>query len=70
MGIFLGKHKDGEAFFTSQGWGAGMQCKLQVDYKNQSGIIVMTNSEPGMEQNKSLVGEIIRFVADGGVAWT
>jgi len=70
MGIFLGKNKDGEAFFISQGWGAGMQCKLQVDYKNQSGIIVMTNSEPGMEQNKSLVGEIIRFVADGGVAWT
>ena len=44
-----------------------MQFKLQFDYKNQSGIIVMTNLEPGMEQNKSLVGEIIRFVVDGGI---
>ncbi|MCL2855911.1 MAG: beta-lactamase family protein [Defluviitaleaceae bacterium] len=56
LGVFL--TKDG---FYSQGWGIGMQCKLEVNFKRQSGIVVMMNCEPGVEQDKSLIGEIIRW---------
>ena len=59
MGVFLDKDENGKPYFFSQGWGVGMQCKLRAYYEEQSGIVVMTNSEPGMEQDKALVGEII-----------
>jgi len=59
IGIFLEKDKNGNPYFFSQGWGVGMQCKLRAYYETQNGIIVMTNSEPGMEQDKALVGDII-----------
>ena len=43
-------------------WLARMQCKLRAYYEGEIGVVVVTNSEPGMEQDASLVGEIIRFV--------
>jgi len=64
LGIFLGKDKDGNPCFMSQGWGVGMQCKLRAYYEEQSGIIVMTNSDPGRDQNESLIGEVIKSVFD------
>jgi len=66
LGVFLAKDKDGKPCFVSQGWGVGMQCKLRAYYKSESGVIVMTNSDPGIEQNESLIGEIIRYVCDVG----
>ena len=60
-GVFLGED-NGRPYFFSQGWGIGMQCKLCVYYQEQHGVTVMTNSEPGMEQDKALVGEIIKEV--------
>jgi len=62
MGVFLGADASGETCFISQGWGIGMQCKLRAYYERQDGVIVMTNSDPGVEQNKALVGEIIEYV--------
>jgi len=62
LGLFLGKDKAGRPYFFSQGWGIGMQCKLRAYYEAQSGAVVMTNSEPGMEQDVALVGEIIEHV--------
>ncbi|MCL2575428.1 MAG: beta-lactamase family protein [Defluviitaleaceae bacterium] len=62
LGVFLDKDKNGEPYFFSQGWGIGMQCKLRVYYDKQQGVVVMTNSEPGMEQDVALVGEIIESV--------
>ena len=62
MGIFLVNDENGEPYFFSQGWGVGMQCKLRAYYKRQNGVIVMTNSEPGIEQDKALVGEIIEYI--------
>ncbi|MCL2350126.1 MAG: beta-lactamase family protein [Defluviitaleaceae bacterium] len=62
LGVFLGKDKNGNPLFVSQGWGIGMQCKLRAYTYGQSGVIVMTNSDPGMEQNDSLIGEIIKYV--------
>jgi len=61
LGIFLGDD-NGKQYFFSQGWGVGMQCKLRVYYKERRGVTVMTNSEPGMEQDKALIGEIINEV--------
>ncbi|MCL2573487.1 MAG: beta-lactamase family protein [Defluviitaleaceae bacterium] len=61
LGIFLFLDKDdkSESHFMSQGWGIGMQCKLRVCHESQRGIVVMTNSDPSMDQTESLVGEII-----------
>jgi CubicO group peptidase (beta-lactamase class C family) len=36
-------------------------CKLRCDYETQSGIVVMTNSDPGKDQNESLIGEVIKL---------
>ncbi|MDR0949591.1 MAG: beta-lactamase family protein [Lachnospiraceae bacterium] len=63
LGVFLGEDQ-GQPYFMSQGWGVGMQCKLKVYYKEQRGITVMTNSDPGMEQDRSLIGEIIQEATD------
>jgi CubicO group peptidase (beta-lactamase class C family) len=62
MGVFLEKDKEGKSYFFSQGWGVGMQCKLRAYYEDIKGVVVMTNSEPGMEQDRALVGEIIEWV--------
>ena len=66
LGVFLDKDKDGKPYFFSQGWGIGMQCKLRAYYEGESGVVVMTNSEPGIEQDESLVGEIITHVCENG----
>ena len=64
LGVFLATDKSNNPCFLSQGWGVGMQCKLRAYYENQNGVIVMTNSEPGMEQDKALIGEIIAHVCE------
>jgi len=66
LGVFLEKDKSGRPYFFSQGWGVGMQCKLRAYCEGQNGVVVMTNSEPGMEQDESLVGEIIERVCEFG----
>ena len=64
LGVFLAIDKKDEPCFLSQGWGVGMQCKLRAYYENESGVIVMTNSDPGIYQDESLVGEIIKHVCE------
>jgi len=63
MGVFLDADENGMPFFFSQGWGVGMQCKIRTYYETQCGVVVMTNSEPGIEQDAALVGEIIGYVS-------
>ncbi|MCL2594055.1 MAG: beta-lactamase family protein [Promicromonosporaceae bacterium] len=65
VGVFLDRDEAGRPFFFSQGWGIGMQCKLRAYYQQRDGVVVMTNSEPGVAQDESLVGEIIRQVSAG-----
>ena len=67
MGVFLATDENNMPYFFSQGWGIGMQCKLRAYYENQNGVVVMTNSEPGMEQDAALVGEIISYVSKNHV---
>ena len=63
LGLFYDSRED---FYFTQGWGVGMQCKMRFYPKTQRGVAVMTNSEPGIEQDKALVGEIIDFVCKHG----
>jgi CubicO group peptidase (beta-lactamase class C family) len=64
LGVFLA-NDNSHPFFFSQGWGVGMQCKLLAYYKEERGVTVMTNSDPGIEQDKALVGEIITAICKG-----
>lgn len=59
LGVFL----DGENHtFFSQGWGVGMQCKLCGSYEKEEGIVVMMNCEPGIDQEHSIIGKIVRKI--------
>ena len=64
LGVLLDKDEKGKPYFFSQGWGIGMQCKLRAYHENQNGVIVMTNSEPGIEQDAALVGEVINHICE------
>lgn len=60
MGVFL--PRDSQRFcFVSKGWDTGYQCMLKAYPKEQSAIVVMTNCDPGVDQNESLIGEIIQM---------
>lgn len=60
MGVFLegGSRK---FCFVSKGWDTGYQCMLKAYPQEKSAIVVMTNCDSGVEQDESLIGEIIRF---------
>lgn len=62
LGVFVQQDND-EPYFVSKGWGVGFQCMLLAYPRLQSGIVVMTNSDPGKPQNEALTGEIIRIIA-------
>lgn len=59
LGIFLSSAK-GEPYLFSQGWGIGYQSMLVLYPRQNGGIVVMMNSEPGKPQHESLIGEVIR----------
>ena len=63
LGMF---YDSSENFYFSQGWGIGMQCKMRLYPEAQKGIVVMTNSELGIEQDRALVGEVISYVCENG----
>ncbi|MCL1899939.1 MAG: beta-lactamase family protein [Promicromonosporaceae bacterium] len=67
LGVFVFDDADGHRCFFSQGWGVGAQSRLRADLDARSAVIVLTNSEPGMDQDESLVGELIAAVRDGGL---
>lgn len=53
-------HSELELEITSLGWGVGFQCKM-VAYPNlETGIIIMKNSDLGVRQTSSIIGEIIK----------
>ncbi|OAB39566.1 hypothetical protein PMSM_00065 [Paenibacillus macquariensis subsp. macquariensis] len=58
LGVFVPQANEGECF-VSKGWGVGYQCMLVAFPRIQAGIVVMTNSDPGVSQEESLVGEVI-----------
>lgn len=59
LGVFIHQTQN-EPYFVSKGWGIGFQCMLLAYPRLQSGIVVMTNSDPGKPQNEALVGEVIQ----------
>lgn len=63
LGVFLGVYNE-KPYFFSQGWGVGMQCKAFTFINEQTGAVVMMNSEPGKEQSQSIVGMVLRDILD------
>lgn len=59
LGVFLPDAGE-QLCFVSQGWGVGSQSKLAGYPRQESGIAVMMNAEPGKPQNESLIGEVIQ----------
>jgi len=65
-GIGLGNFSEGigkDLHIYHLGWGEGFQCAMLAWPWQGSGAVIMTNSQPGMAQNESLVGEIARSLA-------
>lgn len=62
LGVFVPQDEK-EPYLISKGWGIGFQCMLLAYPRLQSGVVVMANSDPGVPQNESLVGEVIRQIA-------
>lgn len=65
LGVFLDE-PEAEPCFVSQGWGVGFQCKLVAYPRLRRGLVVMTNSDPGLTQNQALAGEVIRALGFAG----
>jgi CubicO group peptidase (beta-lactamase class C family) len=61
LGVFV-RGQGVKQRFLSNGWGVGFQCQLTAFPYSGSGIIIMTNSDPGRPQERSLVGELLRSV--------
>ena len=65
-GIGLGNFSEscGESFqIYHLGWGEGFQCQFVLRPYLGQGAVVMINSNPGVPQDQSIVGEIIRGLA-------
>ncbi len=61
LGVFVFKNKEGP-YLVSKGWRIGFQSMMIAYPRLQSGIVVVTNSDPGKPQHQSLVGEVIRQI--------
>jgi CubicO group peptidase (beta-lactamase class C family) len=61
LGVFVPQDEN-EPYLVSKGWGVGFQSMLLAYPRLQSGIVVMTNSDPGKPQNEAVIGEVIRQV--------
>ncbi len=58
LGVFVQKENELTQIF-SMGWGLGFQCKLVSNLTQGYGIVVLTNSDPGCDQNSALSGKLI-----------
>jgi len=58
LGVFVQKENEVTQIF-SMGWGLGFQCKLVSNLTQGYGIVVLTNSDPGCDQNSALSGKLI-----------
>ena len=61
LGVFL----DGdcpEPMLISNGWGVGFQANIIAFPQSGSASIIMMNTEPGMTQRESIIGEIYRGI--------
>lgn len=61
LGVFVQK-EDTRIQIFSMGWGLGFQCKLISHLTQEYGIVVLTNSDPGCDQDKALTGKLIQLI--------
>ena len=57
LGVFLESCEDGVEI-SSLGWGVGFQCMMVAFPNQESGLVIMTNTDLGVHQLKGLIGEI------------
>lgn len=46
----------------TQGWGVGFQGQARIDPRTGKTVVVLTNADPGVPQNESLVGKTMRHL--------
>ena len=61
LGVFVQKDEKQTLIF-SMGWGVGFQCKLVSDLTENKHIVVLTNSDPGCDQDNALTGKLIQLI--------
>ena len=64
LGVFLESFEDGVEI-SSLGWGVGFQCMIVAFPNQESGLIIMTNTDLGVHQLKGLIGEIYHAYREG-----
>ncbi|WP_070121217.1 serine hydrolase domain-containing protein [Bacillus marinisedimentorum] len=57
LGVFLEDNEKGLEM-SSLGWGVGFQCMMAAYPYLGTGLIIMTNTDPGVHQLKGMIGEI------------
>ena len=57
LGVFLDGFGD-ELEITSLGWGVGFQCMMVAFPYKDSGLVIMTNADLGVHQQKGIIGEV------------
>lgn len=61
LGVFLDIIEN-NVEISSFGWGVGFQCMIVGYPKDSTGIIIMTNTDTGVQQMKGFIGELIRSI--------
>jgi CubicO group peptidase (beta-lactamase class C family) len=59
LGVFLDTHVKGVEI-SSLGWGVGFQCMMVALPFEESGLVIMTNTDTGVHQLKGLIGQVYR----------
>ena len=59
--VGLGIFRRGDDTLVSQGWGENGQCMLKMNVVTGEVSVVMTNKDPGVEQNESGVEALTDF---------
>lgn len=63
LGAFLLRH-DGEVVVQTHGWGEGFQGIARVHLDRRTVVVAMTNTDPGVDQDASVLGAIADTVTE------
>ncbi len=64
LGVFLESFEDGVEI-SALGWGVGFQCMMVAFPNQESGLIIMTNTDLEVHQLKGIIGEIYQEYRKG-----
>lgn len=61
LGVFLDPGCE-KIEISSLGWGVGFQCMMVANPYEETGLVIMTNTDTGVHQLKGLIGEVYRAI--------